>query len=72
MTAFVRKRTDEMIEEGIAMFGYKLPVDGNDVMEVKGIEPGAKVKTYLTRLLDVAFINPKITRDECVNILKAN
>lgn len=71
-TDFVRKRSKEMLLDGTAMFGYKLPVDGNDVMEVKSIVPSAKVKKYLNMLLVYAFVNPKITREECINILKAN
>ena len=36
--------TKKMIEKGQAMFGYKLPVNGNDVMEILNINPSKNVK----------------------------
>ena len=64
--------TKEMIEKGQAMFGYTLPVDGNDVMEILNINPSEKVKRYLNLLMDMAYINPFITKKECETILKCN
>ena len=64
--------TKEMIEKGQAMFGYKLPVDGNDVMEILNINPSEKVKRYLNLLMDMAYVNPFITKKECETILKCN
>lgn len=51
-------------------FGYKLPVDGIDVMEAKKIGPGKEVKKYLDYLLEQAFENPHITREECLDLIK--
>lgn len=64
--------TKKMIENGQAMFGYKLPVDGNDVMEILNINPSEKVKRYLNLLMDMAYVNPFITKKECETILKCN
>ena len=64
--------TKKMIEKGQAMFGYKLPVDGNDVMEILNINPSEKVKRYLNLLMDMAYVNPFITKKECETILKCN
>lgn len=64
--------TKKMIEKGQAMFGYKLPVDGNDVMKILNINPSEKVKRYLNLLMDMAYINPFITKKECETILKCN
>ena len=64
--------TKEMIEKGQAMFGYKLPVDGNDVMEILNINPSINVKRYLNLLMDMAYANPFITKKECETILKCN
>lgn len=69
---FVEKITEKMREEGYDMFGYKLPVDGKDVMEIKNLEPSPKVKFYLDLLLRAALFNPKITKDECIKILEYN
>jgi hypothetical protein len=52
------------------MIGYKLPVNGNDIMEIRNIKPGKEVKKILDYLFEEAFKNPKITRDECVEIVK--
>lgn len=55
---------------GLSMKGYKLPVDGNDVMEVLHIEPSAKVKECLNWLMKFAFNNPKISREELLKQIK--
>ncbi len=52
------------------MFGYHLPIDGNDVMEVLGIEPGPKVKKYLDHCMKLAFNNPDITKGQCIKEIK--
>ena len=51
-------------------YGYKLPVNGEDVMEVKGIGPGKEIKQYLDYLMEEAFKNPMITRAECIELIK--
>lgn len=40
-------------------YTYKLPISGNDIMEVKGIKPGPLVKRYIKYLLRYAFAHPK-------------
>lgn len=64
--------TKKMIEKGQAMFGYTLPVNGNDVMEILNINPSKNVKRYLNLLMDMAYVNPFITKKECETILKCN
>ena len=54
----------------IKMFEYKLPVNGNDIMNVFNIKPGPKIKEYLDKSLDIVFDNPYITKDEILNKLK--
>lgn len=53
------------------MFGYQLPINGNDVMEVLGIEPGPKVKKYLDHCMKLAFNNPEITKETCIKQIKS-
>ena len=53
------------------MFGYKLPIDGNNVMEILGIEPGPKVKKYLDYCMKFAFNNPEITKEDCIKQIKS-
>lgn len=59
----------ECSPQHMKMFGYKLPVDGNDIMEILKIEPDEIISKINKRLLNHAFINPDITRDECIKIL---
>lgn len=51
------------------MFGYKLPVDGNDIMDVLEIGPGKEIKIILNELMEKAYENPKITRSECMKLI---
>lgn len=53
------------------MFGYQLPINGNEVMEVLGIEPGPKVKKYLDHCMKLAFNNPEITKEACIKQIKS-
>ena len=55
---------------GTKMFGYKLPVNGNDVMETLDIKGGPKVKKILDELLDYAFYDPDITKEFCIDYIK--
>jgi len=51
------------------MFGYKLPVTGNDIMETLGIGPGPIIAEINNRLLKKAFLDPSITRGRCLQLL---
>lgn len=62
---------DSVVEHEKKYFTYKLPVGGNDVMEVLGIGPSKEVKEALDRLWMFAFINPEYTdRENLMNYLK--
>ena len=63
-------RTEEMIKEGTAMFGFKPWLNGNEVMQIKGIKPGKEVKECLEYLLKLAFVNPKRDKEEIIKHLK--
>lgn len=63
-------RTVEMIEENTDMFGYRLPIDGNDIMAIKGLKPGREVKEYLDYALKLAFNNPKIDKETLLKHIK--
>lgn len=66
----ILRRTEEMKHEGSALFGYKLPLTGKDVMEIKGIKPGPKVKECLDYLMKLAFVNPLRDKEEVIKHLK--
>jgi hypothetical protein len=52
------------------MFGYKLPLTGKDVMDIKGSKPGLEVKECLDYLLKLAFANPLRDKEEVIKHLK--
>lgn len=55
------------LNEASKMFNYKLPVNGNDVMDVLKISDGLLVKKVLDALLNRAFPNPDtLTRESCL------
>ena len=51
------------------MFGYKLPVTGEDIMETLGIGPGPIIAEINNRLLKKAFLDPTISRGRCLQLL---
>ena len=53
-------------EVGNKMFDYKLPIDGNDIMKVLDIEGGPIIKKILDELLDLAFSDPTLTKDDFI------
>ena len=55
---------------GKSYFEYKLPVDGNDVMKALNIEPGKKVKEALDMLLQEAFKNHDLTKEDCIQLIQ--
>lgn len=65
------ERSNELLDDGNAMFNYKLPISGDEIMEFKGIEPGTGVKKYKEYLLKMAFNNAKeLTKDMCFKYIK--
>lgn len=52
------------------MLGYKLPINGNDIMEILSIEGGPIIKTINDELMEMAFINPFITKEDCAEYIK--
>lgn len=55
------------IDDAKKMFNYKLPVNGNDVMDILKISGGVLVKKVLDKLINHAFSNPDaLTRESCI------
>jgi len=52
------------------MFGYKLPLDGNDIIRELGIGSGAMVGAILDEMLHVVCENPLVTRDELLGLFR--
>ena len=67
---FIRKCSDAMVAERSALFGYKPWLTGNDIMELKGLSPGPRVKECQEFLLKLAFVNPLRDKEEVIKHLK--
>lgn len=62
---------DEYNESEEKFYTYKLPITGEDVMEIFGIEPGKTVKEVLNKTLNFVFVNPfKSSREDCLAFVK--
>lgn len=66
----INKYTNRMVDDKTDMFDYKLPINGDDVMFIKGIGPGRDVKDCLEYAMKLAYNNPKITRTELLKHIK--
>lgn len=54
----IRQRSEQMKENGTALFNYKLPFTGDEIMKLKGLKSGLEVKECLEYLLKLAYVNP--------------
>lgn len=67
----ILKKEEEIQEEGKSLIGYKLPVNGNDVMETLNIPPSKDVDNCLKWLMTFVYNKPTITREELLkNIIQ--
>ena len=66
----IREVVAKELAEHTSMFGYKLPINGEDVMAVMNIEAGPKVKAYIEHCQKLAFNKPEITKEECLANIK--
>ena len=64
------ERTRQMMQEGSAMFGFRLALTGKEIMEIKGLGPGPQIKKCQDYLMALAFNNPLMTRDDVIKFLK--
>ena len=56
--------------ENSKMFGYKLPINGDDVINELGVEPGPIIKEILKQVMSNAYSNPDIFRESCLKLMK--
>ena len=65
----IKERTAKMLSEGTAMFAYRLPLNGKDIIEIRRMSPGPAVKILQRHLLKYAFKNPLVSREELKKLL---
>lgn len=52
-------------------YDYKLPIDGNDVMEIFDIKPSSEIKEILNKTFNFVCVNPsKHKREDCLDYVK--
>ena len=68
--AEIIRKMEAMKAEGSDMFGYKLPLTGADIMEIKGIKPGPAVKLCNEYMFKLALVNPLRPKEEFIKHLK--
>lgn len=56
--------TRRMEEEGSALFPYRPPLDGDEIMHLAGIGPGRKVRECMDYLFTLSCENPLRSREE--------
>ena len=66
----VLEKAEAMKGDGSAMFEFKLPLTEEDVMRIKGIEPGPAVQECLDYLLKLAFVDPRRSKDDYIKLLR--
>ena len=67
----IREVSERLIATGKDMFEYRLPVTGDDIMEVRQIKPSREVRRCLDYLIKLAFNKPEMTRDEFLKAAKS-
>lgn len=62
---------NRMVSNGTAMFHYQLPVNGDDIMRIKGIPGGHDVRVIKEALINhVIKCNPKMSRESAIKFIK--
>ena len=61
----------KMVDDETDMFNYELPVNGDDIMRIKLIQPGPQVKKIKDMLIEHAIKHdPKIDYKKAVNLIR--
>lgn len=66
----IRKRIFELGELGLDCKKVELPIDGFDIMSELNISGGPKIKQIIKTLTKMYYNNPKITKEQCLKIIK--
>lgn len=59
----ILKNSNILEVEGNDMLDYHLPINGDDVMNIRGIKSGKEVKECLNYAIKLAFNNPKMPKE---------
>ena len=62
---YIKKEKMENIEN------VKPLLDGKEIIKILNIKDGKKIKNFLDLILKEQINNPNITKDDCINLIKA-
>ena len=62
---YIKKEKMENIEN------IKPLLDGKEIIKILNIKDGKKIKNFLDLILKEQINNPNITKDDCINLIKA-
>ena len=66
----MRRRSEELQKEGMALFSFKHQVNMQRLRKTIGANPDDDMKPYLDFLLQLAISNPRMSRDKVLKELK--
>ena len=66
----IREKIRKMDEKQESCKKIELPISGNDVIEYLKIRPGKIIGILLKKIKEAYLENPKITKDDALNIVK--
>ncbi len=64
------KNRIEKLNTGINKFEVKLPIDGNDIKKILGINNGPLIGKIKNAVQDAWYENPNLTKDQAIEIIK--
>lgn len=68
----ILERSEELEKNGESMFGYKLPINGYDIMKIKGIDSGPDIKKCQDYLIKLAYNGVgKLDKTRCIQMVKS-
>jgi hypothetical protein len=66
----IRQHSRQLVDDGTALFTYRPPLSGDEIMQITGTGPGKHIRDYQLRLLKWTIKKPLRSRREWVTLVK--
>lgn len=66
----IRQHSKQLVDDGTALFTYRPPLSGDEIMQITGTGPGKHIRDYQLRLLKWTIKKPLRSRREWVTLVK--
>lgn len=66
----IKEKYEELKKKGETSEKIKLPINGNDIMQALNIKRNPNIGKYLNVVKNAYLENPKITKEECIKLVK--